>query len=97
MKDPYAALKKARERREAKSQHPQPVLIPTTKTKLPLKLRLMSPIITGILRHLITTAGGTLVAQGTLSDSDINLVVGALMAIGGVAWSVWSKKKEQAK
>jgi hypothetical protein len=40
MKDPYAALKKARERREAKSQHPQPVLIPTEPKKISLLAKL---------------------------------------------------------
>lgn len=53
----------------------------------------MNPIYTGLLRHLLTTAGGWLVAQGKMDPGDVETLTGAALAIVGVAWSVWHKRQ----
>jgi hypothetical protein len=52
----------------------------------------MNPMIFGLLRHVLTMAGGALVAAGYASPTDVETVVGALLAIGGVAWSAYDKR-----
>lgn len=47
----------------------------------------------GLVRHALTTLGGFLVAQGHLSASDVELTVGAIVTLAGVAWSVYAKRK----
>ena len=41
----------------------------------------------GISRHVLTLAAGWLVAKGHVSGDDANQLVGALVAIVGIAWS----------
>lgn len=50
-----------------------------------------------IVRHVLTTAGGGLVASGTLTDGDVQTSVGAIMALIGVGLSVWNAKNQKAK
>jgi len=49
-------------------------------------------MIGGLLRHLLTFGGGFLVTSGVATDGDIQTVVGGVIAIGGVLWSIWTKK-----
>lgn len=51
-------------------------------------------MILGVLRHLLTTLGGAFVARGALDDGLLSEAVGALVALAGVAWSIWVKRKE---
>lgn len=44
-----------------------------------------------IIRHGLTSAAGALVTAGYLSDSDAAQVVGAIMALVGIAWSAYQK------
>lgn len=45
-----------------------------------------------VVRHLLTTAGGSLVSWGLLDkDSGITTFVGAGMVLFGIAWSAWQK------
>lgn len=46
----------------------------------------------GVFRHVLTTAGGALVTHGLVSGTDVNTVVGALVAIVGVLLSVAEKR-----
>lgn len=52
----------------------------------------LKPILAGIARHALTTAGGMLVTDGVMQNSDVNGFVGAGMVILGVAWSWWNKR-----
>lgn len=52
--------------------------------------------ILGIVRHILTAAGGILVTNGYLSASDSQTIVGGLVAIIGVVWSVLSKRNVTA-
>ncbi len=47
----------------------------------------------GLLRHLLTTSSGVLVADGVASSSTPETVLGGLVALLGVVWS-WSSKKD---
>lgn len=49
----------------------------------------------GLLRHLLTAAGGILASKGVIGASDVEIISGALIAIGGVVWSLVAKKKSQ--
>jgi hypothetical protein len=44
-----------------------------------------------ILRHLLTTAGGALTANGLLSSAQVQDGVGAIMVLCGVVWSLINK------
>ena len=45
----------------------------------------------GVSRHVLTLAAGWLVAKGYVSGDDANQLVGALVAIVGIAWSAYEK------
>jgi hypothetical protein len=51
----------------------------------------------GIVRHLLTTGGGYLVANGAVTDAQVETFVGATLALLGIAWSVWDKKRREAR
>lgn len=49
----------------------------------------------GIVRHLLTTVGGIIVSKGITDEGTMTTIVGGLVAVIGVVWSVWSNKKSQ--
>ena len=51
-------------------------------------------VILGVIRHFLTIAGGVLVTKGNLDVTDADTLVGSVIAIVGVVWSIVSKKKE---
>lgn len=50
-------------------------------------------IFLGILRHIITIAGGATL----VSDSELQTIIGALVALAGVAWSIYEKRQKKDK
>lgn len=50
-----------------------------------------SDIIGGVIRHLVTSAGGALVAHGLITSTQLTDVAGALALLIGVAWSMYQK------
>jgi hypothetical protein len=50
-------------------------------------------VLNGIVRHILTAAGGALVAKGMIGEGELELVVGAIITLAGVAWSAIAKKK----
>jgi hypothetical protein len=52
----------------------------------------MLPAILGIARHLLTFGAGYLVAQGILDESSAEAIVGAVLTLIGVGWSVYDKQ-----
>jgi hypothetical protein len=52
---------------------------------------LVKPIAAATLRHVATAGGALLVAKGVTSDSGAAQFVGAVMTLGGIAWS-WVQK-----
>ena len=47
----------------------------------------------GLVRHILTFGGGVLVAKGLATDAMVIELIGSVMSIAGIAWSVISKKK----
>jgi hypothetical protein len=48
--------------------------------------------ILGLVRHILTFAGGVAVAKGLIEDIQVSELVGAIIALVGSVWSVLSKK-----
>jgi hypothetical protein len=53
---------------------------------------MLKSFLLALLRHGLTAAGGALVAKGTLSSDEATQLVGAGLALGGLAAS-WVDKK----
>lgn len=51
----------------------------------------VSDIIGGVVRHVVTSAGGGLVAHGLINSDQLTQVAGALALIAGIAWSAYQK------
>lgn len=48
--------------------------------------------ILGVARHILTFGGGFLTTNGAISASELEIVIGALITIGGVVWSIFDKR-----
>jgi len=46
----------------------------------------------GILRHVLTFAGGIAVAQGKIDNATVETIIGAVVTLGGAVWSVRTKR-----
>lgn len=57
----------------------------------------VSKVVLGIIRHAVTAWGGTLVAKGLASSDQINQIVGAIMVIVPIAFSIYDKMQTQAQ
>lgn len=51
--------------------------------------------IMGLVRHVLTVAGGYFVAKGLADEGTVELAAGALATLLGVAWSIWSKRQTE--
>lgn len=49
-------------------------------------------MILGVIRHLLTAFGGAFAANGAVTSTDIETIIGGVVALVGVVWSVISKK-----
>jgi hypothetical protein len=52
----------------------------------------MNEQIKGLIRHVLTFAGGLAIAKGWVNDSNVSEIIGAVMTIIGTVWSYTSKK-----
>jgi len=50
----------------------------------------------GILRGLLTALGGALVANGVINDGQLQTIVGALVTVTPIIWSVIQKWQQHA-
>ncbi len=50
-------------------------------------------VLLGVIRHILTAGGGALVTQGVLAAGEVEVIVGGLVTLVGVVWSVLQKKK----
>ena len=48
-------------------------------------------IITGIIRHLLTSTGGVLVTKGVITSATLDTGVGAVLTLIGLFWSIKAK------
>ena len=53
----------------------------------------MNAYFASLLRHVLTAAGGFLVAKGLVSSDQAGELVGATVTAAGVAWSMYNAKK----
>lgn len=53
----------------------------------------MNPNLSSLIRHGLTAAGGFLVAKGLASADQIGELVGAVVTLIGVVWSMKNNKK----
>lgn len=51
-------------------------------------------VILGLVRHVLTFGGGILGSTGWLLQSDVELVVGSIVAIIGAVWSGIKNRKQ---
>ena len=51
----------------------------------------------GIIRHILTFAGGWVVAQGIISEAELVEVIGAIMTLVGLVWSAKAPEKKAVK
>lgn len=49
----------------------------------------------GLLRHVLTIAGGAVATRGFIATSEVEIYVGAGLAVVGAAWSVFEKKRKR--
>mgnify|MGYP000560065572 FL=1 len=51
--------------------------------------------ILGIVRHILTFAGGFLVVRGKIDESTLTEIVGSLVTLAGLVWSVLEKQPKK--
>lgn len=56
----------------------------------------MNSNLASLLRHILTAAGGFLVAKGLASADQVSELAGATVSISGVAWSIFNNRKNAA-
>ena len=52
-------------------------------------------MILGIVRHILTLGGGYFVARGQIDASTADTLVGSVISLGGVVWSIAEKGKRK--
>lgn len=50
-------------------------------------------VIGSIVRSLLTSFGGALVAKGFIDSAQLDSAVGAVVVLFTLAWSIWQKRK----
>ncbi len=53
---------------------------------------MLKPALLALIRQILTVAGTALVAKGYVQASEVEPVIGALLTIGSVIWSVAEKR-----
>jgi len=53
---------------------------------------MLRPAILALIRQILTVAGTALVAKGYAQANDVEPVIGALLTIGSVIWSIADKR-----
>lgn len=54
-------------------------------------------ILLSIARHLLTAYGATLVTNGVIGSSDLDAVIGSVITLAGILWSIFDKKIQANK
>ena len=53
---------------------------------------MLKPAILALIRQILTVAGTALVAKGFVQASEVEPLIGAMLTIGSVVWSVADKR-----
>jgi hypothetical protein len=56
------------------------------------EILMLKPAILALMRQVLTVVGTALVAKGYAEASDVEPVIGALLTIGSVIWSISDKR-----
>jgi hypothetical protein len=55
----------------------------------------MNPaLIFGIARHVLTIAAGALASRGVIGENETETLVGAVLALAGIGWSIYDKRRK---
>lgn len=74
----------------------KPKITHKSKFREPARIRIMNrERILGIVRHILTTFGGSLVTKGTLDAAQLELAAGAIITLAGIIWSVAAPEKKK--
>jgi hypothetical protein len=57
----------------------------------------MNDQITSAIRTLLKAGGGFLVAKGAVSGDNLDIVISAVMILGGALWSAWHHAKNPSQ
>lgn len=57
----------------------------------------VSKVVLGVIRHIVTAFGGGLVTHGLATQNESNQLVGAVMMLVPIAFSVYDKWQAQGK
>lgn len=57
----------------------------------------MKEALLGFIRHILTFGGGFLASNGWITEGQIEVAVGAVITLIGIAWSAWDKKSTADK
>lgn len=52
-------------------------------------------VIQSLARHILTAFGALVVSRGVVVQSDVEAIVGGVVASIGLGWSVWDKFKNR--
>jgi hypothetical protein len=50
-------------------------------------------MVLAFVRHALTTVAGSMIAAGTISQAQSEALIGGLLALVAIAWSLWDKHK----
>jgi hypothetical protein len=55
-------------------------------------MKLTKEQVLGIVRHVLTFAGGIVIAKGVADENTVNEIIGGVITLVGTIWSIVSKK-----
>ena len=55
--------------------------------------KMTKDIMMGLIRHILTFLGGTIIAKGVADEAAMTELIGGLMTVIGAIWSITAKKK----
>jgi hypothetical protein len=50
-------------------------------------------MILGVVRHVLTFAGGFLITKGIIDEALSQEIIGGVVSLVGLVWSIWTKKQ----
>ena len=63
--------------------------------KSELENTMLKPAILALICQILTVSGTALVAKGLVRSSEVEPLIGALLTIGSVVWSITDKRRKR--
>ena len=54
-----------------------------------------APIVFGLVRHVLTLVAGALASKGAIAANEQEVLVGSILGLGGILWSIFDKKRRR--